>query len=135
MCSQAPIRRASFTTRPATTTLTMHMSLIRILRDGPAVSLNGSPTVSPVTDALCAADPFPPWWPCSICFLALSHAPPEFASMIASAKPVDVAPARKPMTPATPRRRPSTIGMMIALNAGSIISRCAPLVEMAMQAA
>lgn len=33
-------------------TATLPISLMRILRDGPAVSLNGSPTVSPTTAAL-----------------------------------------------------------------------------------
>ena len=37
---------------PAITILTIDMSLIRILRDGPDVSLNGSPTVSPTIVAL-----------------------------------------------------------------------------------
>ena len=36
----------------ANTTATIVISLIRILIDGPDVSLNGSPTVSPTTDAL-----------------------------------------------------------------------------------
>ena len=40
------------TVRPARTTETIDISLIRILRAGPEVSLNGSPTVSPTTDAL-----------------------------------------------------------------------------------
>ena len=35
------------------------INLIRISIVGPAVSLNGSPTVSPVTAALCASLPFP----------------------------------------------------------------------------
>ena len=34
---------------PANTTLTMVISLIKMLSEGPAVSLNGSPTVSPTT--------------------------------------------------------------------------------------
>ena len=38
----------------ANTTDTMVISLIRMLIDGPEVSLNGSPTVSPTTAALCA---------------------------------------------------------------------------------
>ena len=41
---------------------------------GPAVSLYGSPTVSPVTADLCASEPFPPKFPSSIYFLALSQA-------------------------------------------------------------
>ena len=35
---------------------TIDISLIKIFIDGPDVSLNGSPTVSPVTDALCGSD-------------------------------------------------------------------------------
>ena len=36
------------------------MSLMRMFRDGPEVSLSGSPTVSPMTAALWASVPFPP---------------------------------------------------------------------------
>lgn len=36
------------------------MSLMRMLRDGPDVSLRGSPTVSPITAALCASEPLGP---------------------------------------------------------------------------
>ena len=39
---------------------TMLMILINGLTAGPAVSLYGSPTVSPVTAALCASEPLPP---------------------------------------------------------------------------
>jgi hypothetical protein len=39
---------------------TMFATLIIGLMAGPAVSLYGSPTVSPVTAAACASDPFPP---------------------------------------------------------------------------
>src|SRR6478735_5612802 len=39
---------------------TMLMILISGLTAGPAVSLYGSPTVSPVTAALCASEPLPP---------------------------------------------------------------------------
>ena len=46
--------------RGAKITATFPTSLIRMLRDGPAVSLNGSPTVSPMTAALWASPPFPP---------------------------------------------------------------------------
>ena len=38
---------------------TMFMTLISGLRAGPAVSLSGSPTVSPVTAALCFSEPLP----------------------------------------------------------------------------
>lgn len=36
------------------------ISLMRMLRDGPDVSLRGSPMVSPITAALCASDPLGP---------------------------------------------------------------------------
>ncbi|MFS7981943.1 hypothetical protein Hanom_Chr10g00956981 [Helianthus anomalus] len=36
------------------------MSLIRMFSDGPEVSFKGSPTVSPITAALCGSDPFGP---------------------------------------------------------------------------
>ena len=38
--------------KPAITILTIDISLMRILRDGPEVSLNGLPTVSPTIVAL-----------------------------------------------------------------------------------
>lgn len=50
------------------------------LSAGPAVSLKGSPIVSPMTAALCASNPFPPSWPDSMYFLALSQAPPALDS-------------------------------------------------------
>ena len=46
-------------------------------REGPIVSLKGSPTVSPVTAALCPSEPLPPCAPLSMYFFALSQAPPE----------------------------------------------------------
>lgn len=39
----------------AITSETIDISLIRMFIDGPEVSLKGSPTVSPVTDALCGS--------------------------------------------------------------------------------
>ena len=41
-----------FTNKGANTTATIVINLIKILIDGPEVSLNGSPTVSPTTAAL-----------------------------------------------------------------------------------
>ena len=63
---------------------------------GPAVSLNGSPTVSPMTVASWAREPLPPWLPSSTSFLALSQAPPELARKTAIRVPAPIAPARKP---------------------------------------
>ena len=87
---------ANLTIRPAKTTDTMLINLIRMLRLGPEVSLKGSPTVSPTTAALWAAEPLPPWWPSSMYFLALSQLPPAFAIMMASTNPQTVAPMSKP---------------------------------------
>jgi len=39
---------------------TSDITVIIVFSEGPAVSLNGSPTVSPITAALCASEPFPP---------------------------------------------------------------------------
>ena len=44
----------------ANTKDTMAISFSRMFSDGPEVSLNGSPTMSPSTAALCASVPFPP---------------------------------------------------------------------------
>src|SRR5660397_299043 len=69
----------------AKTSATTLISLIRIFMDGPEVSLNGSPTVSPTTAAAWLSEPLPPYLPVSMYFLALSHAPPAFAIMMANA--------------------------------------------------
>ncbi len=73
-------------------------------------------------------------WPCgsrclcrrsclpSIIFLALSHAPPELDMNTASVKPAASPPVRSPSTPATPKTRPTTIGMTMASSDGIIIS-------------
>src|SRR5690606_32588061 len=72
----------------ASTRATMLISLIRMFMDGPAVSLNGSPTVSPTT-------------PPSMYFLALPQAPPELAMKGAISTPVTVAPASRPPSACT----------------------------------
>ena len=69
--------KEKFATTAANTIETIESSLMRMLMDGPEVSLNGSPTVSPTTAALCSGEPLPPWWPDSMYFFALSQAPPE----------------------------------------------------------
>ena len=50
--SVSDYKRWMATVRPAITMLTMLISLMRMFRDGPEVSLKGSPTVSPTTVAL-----------------------------------------------------------------------------------
>src|SRR5947207_15441538 len=83
-------------------------TLIMGLMAGPAVSLYGSPTVSPVTAAACANEPLPPRLPSSITFLALSQAPPEDVMTIATNKPVTIVPTSKP---------PSTTGTNCGITA------------------
>ena len=112
---------------------TMLISLIRIFKLGPDVSLNGSPTVSPTTVALWTSLPLPPKLPSSTYFLALSHAPPAFAMKMASTKPLLNPPISRPSTPGTPKISPVAIGAMIAISDGITISRCAPFVEIATQ--
>merc|ERR1712226_1806522 len=87
---------------------TMLISLMRIFRAGPDVSLKGSPTVSPTTQAL----------PCSVflslsfsqSFLELSQAPPELDIMMASIAPDTMAPARSPIKQRGPTVEPTKIG-------------------------
>ena len=55
----APIRLKA-TITPQNTMETVEHSLIRMFREGPEVSLKGSPTVSPTTAALWQSEPLPP---------------------------------------------------------------------------
>jgi len=103
---------------------------MRMLREGPEVSLNGSPTVSPITAALWASEPLPPKLPCSMYFLALSHAPPLFAINTARTNPDASAPPRSPKTPDTPSKMPVSTGAITASSDGKSISFCAAFVEM-----
>merc|ERR1711972_682115 len=74
---------------------TMLISLIKMFNAGPEVSLNGSPTVSPTTQAL----------PCSVflifnfsqSFLPLSHAPPALLIITPNIVALPIQPARRPM--------------------------------------
>ena len=54
------IAKPNLTIKPANTTETIVINFKSIFREGPAVSLKGSPIVSPTTDALWASVPFPP---------------------------------------------------------------------------
>ena len=107
---------------PAKTNETIVINLIRMLIDGPEVSLNGSPTVSPTTAALCGSLPFPPSAPPSIYFLALSHAPPAFAINIAIITPLTKEPASIPPRAFAPNKNPIINGDSTANTPGTIIS-------------
>ena len=47
----------NFYSKGAITNATTDINFSKIFNDGPEVSLNGSPTVSPTTAALCASEP------------------------------------------------------------------------------
>ena len=87
----------------------------RVLIAGPAVSLKGSPTVSPVIEALCVSVPLPPRFPSSIYFLALSQAPPALDMNIAKTNPLKIAPAKNAPSDATPNNTPTDIGIIIEM--------------------
>ena len=97
---------------------------------GPAVSLKGSPTVSPMTVAACASDPLPPCAPSSTIFFALSHDPPELARNTAMSAPEPIAPARNPASGPIPRPKPTAIGMRAASRPGVASSRSESRVQM-----
>mmetsp|Transcript_23860 Transcript_23860/g.49655 ORF Transcript_23860/g.49655 Transcript_23860/m.49655 type:complete len:274 (+) Transcript_23860:277-1098(+) len=116
----------------ATVRLTIDMSLIRMLRAGPEVSLNGSPTVSPTTQALWVSVPLPPQAPSiSMYFLELSQAPPALLIMMAIIMPEAIAPPSMPTRHLGPTRKPMTRGERTAQRPGRIISSTELWVEMA----
>src|SRR5262249_35078036 len=116
---------------------TMLVILIIGFTAGPAVSLYGSPTVSPVTAALCASDPLPPKWPSSMYFLALSQAPPPAVMEMATNRPVTITPSSMAPTAAKASARVAmmlittntTIGDNTGSSDGIIISLIAALVS------
>src|SRR5665647_2937385 len=112
---------------------TMLMILIIGLTAGPAVSLYGSPTVSPVTAALCASEPLPPKLPSSMYFLALSHAPPPVVMEIATKMPVTMVPTSTPPSACAPSVSPTITGTATGSSDGTIISLIAALVSMSTQ--
>src|SRR3954466_12056733 len=108
---------------------TMFAILIIGLIAGPAVSLYGSPTVSPVTEAGAASEPLPPYSPSSISFFALSQAPPPEVIAIARKRPVTIVPIRRPPSIRT-LMIPTTIGTAIGMIAGASIDLIAEPVTM-----
>src|SRR6266516_5907462 len=96
---------------------------------GPAVSLYGSPTVSPVTAAAWASEPLPPYRPSSISFFALSQAPPPDVIAIARKRPVTIVPISRPPS-IFALMIPTMIGNAIGISAGSIIALIAEPVMM-----
>src|SRR6476661_4231207 len=128
----------------AITSDTMLISLMRMFMLGPEVSLNGSPTVSPVTEALWASEPLYSILPFTITpfsndFLALSQAPPALLWNMAMSTPLTVTPASRPPNTSAdeavenmPRQpKPIIMGVSSAMAPGIIISRIAAWVLMA----
>jgi hypothetical protein len=104
-------------------------NLTNIFKAGPLVSFNGSPTVSPITAALCSSEPFfliypsfPTNYPDSIYFLALSQAPPALAEEIAIETPEIKIPGKTPATQVGPNKTPATNGVPKTITAGKNIS-------------
>ena len=92
---------------------TVFSNFMTVFNAGPAVSLYGSPIMSPTTATLCSSDPF---FPCiSMSFFALSHAPPVFARWYARNIPDTTAPIRRPATAVGPSITPMIIGDAIAM--------------------
>jgi len=108
---------------------TRFITLMSGLMAGPAVSLNGSPTVSPMTTALWISDPLPPRLPSSMYFFALSHAPPELDKKFAMSAPTMIVAARNPPSANSPRAKPTTTGINTASSAGVMSSRSAAAVQ------
>ena len=86
----------------------MFVSLIKMLKDGPAPSFKGSPTVSPTTVAVCVGLPFNQKALASMLFFVLSHnAPPKVKNDDNSAV-VQVSPRSIPPKARVPVSTPST---------------------------
>ena len=111
---------------------TRFITLMSGLSAGPAVSLNGSPTVSPMTAALWASEPLPPSLPSSMYFLALSHAPPALDRKLAISWPVRITPARNAPSAKKLMPKPMMTGVSTASSAGVASSRSDAAVQMSM---
>jgi hypothetical protein len=111
-------------------------NLIKILREGPEVSFNGSPTVSPITAAACSLDPFflgypsTVKFPLSMNFLALSQAPPELALETAIQTPETTIPGKVPAIAIGPKITPIANGTPKQIAAGANNSLKEALVAM-----
>ena len=114
---------------------TRFITLIIGLSAGPAVSLNGSPTVSPTTDALWTSVPLPPRKPSSTFFLALSQLAPAFDMKTAINWPVRMVPPRNPPSAPAPRPKPTSSGAKTARIPGPSSSFCAVAVTISTQRA
>merc|ERR1719160_2429305 len=107
------------------TKLRMAVNFMTMFKAGPEVSFNGSPTVSPVTEFLCASEPFTyslPSPPAEMYFLELSQAPPVLLMEMASCTLDTKAPDNIPAQVFLPKPRPATKGLKMTKAPGRIIS-------------
>merc|ERR1719174_1782951 len=117
------------------TKLRMAVSFMTMFNAGPDVSLSGSPTVSPVTEFLCASEPLQnsfPNPPPVMYFLELSHAPPLLLIEMANWTLETRAPERRPAQAFLPKPRPATRGEPMTRRPGLIISLKEASVEILM---
>merc|ERR1712066_356341 len=117
------------------TKLMMAVSFMTMFSAGPEVSFSGSPTVSPVTEFLCASEPFTyslPKPPAEMYFLELSQAPPVLLMEMASCTLETKAPDSRPAQQFFPKPRPATRGLKITKAPGASISRSEASVEILM---
>merc|ERR1712051_980575 len=115
------------------TRLMMAVNFMTMFKAGPEVSFKGSPTVSPVTEFLCASDPFwcsLPRPPLEMYFFALSQAPPELLIEMASCTLDTRAPDSSPAQQFFPKPSPATSGLRITSAPGASISLSEASVEM-----
>jgi len=113
------------------TTHKIAINFIKIFNEGPLVSFNGSPTVSPITDALCSSVPF--ILLDSKNFLALSHAPPLLAALIANYTLLTIIPGSNPIKLFSPNKNPKRNGIPSTKNPGPFISLKLALVLISIQ--
>merc|ERR1712046_57097 len=103
----------------------MAVSFMTMFSAGPEVSFSGSPTVSPVTEFLCASEPFTnslPKPPAEMYFLELSQAPPVLLMEMASCTLETSAPESNPAHAFFPKPMPAISGLPITKAPGAIIS-------------
>merc|ERR1719356_1629330 len=117
------------------TRLMIAVSFMTMFNAGPEVSFKGSPTVSPVTEFLCASEPLTyslPRPPAEIYFFELSQAPPVLLMEIASCTLETKAPESKPAHAFFPKPSPATRGLKMTRAPGASISLSEASVEMRM---
>ena len=110
----------------------MPINFIKISVEGPATSLRESPTVSPITAAMCSGVPRE-YSRFSMVFLALSKAVPVLLKNGPSSAEQATEPTRTAPSAFMPKRKPMASGTRMLTALGRIISRRALRVAISMQ--